>query len=145
MKKMKFSGKTIYMLLAAVLLLTVGTGCRRMSHNGDLDGNWRLKAITVTSTGEVIDPGEKCFMAINLELMQLRAPGLPGTQAAIVTGVMDYDEDAGRLTVEFRKNAEKRYLERFGIYSNPVTFKVSVNRKKLVLTSPESVLELRRF
>lgn len=143
---MRNSVKTIYMLLA-LLLLTVGSGCRRTSHNGDLDGNWRVKAITVTSTGTTEDLGDNYFIAINLELMQLRAPGMSQTQATTVTGVMDYDEDAGRLTVDFPKNDRKgdQNLERFGIYSNPVTFQVSVSSRNLVLKSPESVIECRRF
>lgn len=138
--------KKIIYLLFAVFMLTAAAGCRRASHNGSIDGNWRLVQVEILSTGEIIetDPENEYFIAINLELMQLRGRGI--TTNPFCTGIMDYDRDAGRLAVDFPNKPPMKQLAEFGIFENPVVFQVEeASHKALVLRTPQSVITCRRF
>lgn len=136
--------KALYLLILCVL---IGTGCRRTSHNGDIDGFWRVVSVEQIANGTtilkdtVIYP-EDLFYCINLELMQLQPLSYD------YTGVMNYSERDRRLTVEFPKQAEGPtgwQMQKFGIWTNPVTFEVNAGRSHLVLRTPESVIKCDRF
>lgn len=134
--------KFIPAFLALIFILTLSS-CRRTSHNGDLDGFWRIDRIEFADP----EPGQdntvvpdQLFIAINLELMQLYNPSL------VATGVINYDEDQATLGVEFPYKPSLQTLIKFGITDNPVTFKVEdVSGKRLVLKSDDTRIICTRF
>ena len=134
--------KKIICLLAVILLLA--SGCRRASHNGKLDGFWRVETVEYlnAASGDSVAHPQNRFICIDLELFQLQEHG--GIQA---TGVMDYSKGKHLLKVDFPyfEAGGSPLLERFGIMENPVTFLVSASGEKLVLSSTSTVVRCRRF
>lgn len=129
------------------LTLGIGAGCRRTSHNGDIDGFWRVVSVEQIANGTTIPKDTviyptNLFYCINLELMQLQP------LSAEFTGVMNFSERNRKLTVEFPKRPEGATgweMQRFGIWTNPVTFEVNAGKSHLVLRTPESVIKCDRF
>ena len=129
-------------ILTLLCIILAGAGCRRVSHNGAIDGYWRIRTIEYKD-GTPEEHPEDLFIAIQCELMQLWQTVPSGAQKRDVpTGEMTYDKDAGRLSVDFRDpvNLTLARLHQFGVCSNPVTFKVHVDGSTMVLTTPESVI-----
>ena len=117
--------RSILTVACAVLLIVAGS-CRRASHNGAIDGNWKILTIETLATGEVEDlSGVNRFIAINLELMQLRGVSL--------------------LTGDF-PNTDVKALSVYGIDENPVTFTVEkANSNRLQLRTSTKLITCRRF
>ena len=127
---------------ACDVLLIVAGSCRRASHNGAIDGNWKILTIETLATGEVTDYSRsQVFIAINLELMQLRS----GTFGSY-TGIIDYDKGDHRLAVEFPDINGADQLRPYGIDENPVVFTVEkANSKRLRLRTSTKLITCRRF
>ena len=130
------------LVLAGVMLLFAAGSCRRASHNGKIDGNWKVLTIETLATGEVTDYSRsQVFIAINLELMQLRS----GTFGSY-TGIIDYDKGDHRLAVEFPDITGADQLRTYGIDENPVVFTVEkANSKRLRLRTSTKLITCRRF
>ncbi len=139
--------KFIYILIAAAVILTSSTGCRRMSHNGDIDGFWRVVSVEEIANGSTIQQNntlypDDIFYCINLELMQLQPLN------SNYTGIMHFNKKEKQLTVEFPKQPEGAApdaMHIFGIWTNPVTFEYSADSRHLVLRTPETVIKCDRF
>lgn len=131
--------KKVIIIAITALLLTIFAGCRRVSHNGAIDGHWVITAIETTADGSVRHP-RSFTVNIQDELFQLRG-------AQVLTGEISYDEGAHKLGVDFRPADEvsPANLQEYGIWSNPVVFDVDVNRRHLILKTPESVITCKRF
>lgn len=130
------------LLLAVVSLLAVSAlpSCRRASHNGKLDGFWKVVEIYDVQTGETIIPDPTPYMSFQLELVQLRCA--LGWQ----TGTISYDKGGGTLGLNFPYNPPESYLSIFGIYENPVVFDIeTLDHKRLVLANDRSVITCERF
>lgn len=135
------SHSSLLLIFAIAAMLIVLPACRRTSHNGKIDGQWKIQEITMNATGETIYPAD-LHIDINLELLQLRGVGEPYH----LTGVISYSKDDRTLGVDFRFNPTLAELEPYGIYSNPVVFGIPVlTTKKLVLKTPESTITCKRF
>lgn len=129
----------------AVVMMTVITllfagGCNRVNHDGPVDGYWMVESIETKSDGSMRYP-DRHMVCVQLEIMQLRAPFM------LASGeIMAYDKETGVMTVDFRSgNIEPEALANYGIYENPVTFHVDADRKKLILTTPTSVIKCKRY
>lgn len=134
-------------ILTLLCIILAGAGCRRVSHNGDIDGYWRIRTIEYTD-GTPEEHPENMFIAIQCELMQLwQTVPSGGQKRDVPTGEMAYDKDAGRLSVDFRDpvNLTLARLRQFGVCSNPVTFTVHVDGSTMVLSTPESVITCRKW
>lgn len=131
----------VLLMTAAMLAVTVLSGCRRATHNGKIDGLWKVVEIETFpdgGTSEVTNP-ENVFFGVQLELFQIDTP------TPRFTGEMTFGKDR-QLSVRFTDNTESDELRQFGIYSNPVTFTIeTLNSKHLVLSTPSSVITCRRF
>ena len=130
--------RSILTVACAVLLIVAGS-CRRASHNGAIDGNWKILTIETLATGEVEDlSGVNRFIAINLELMQLRG-------VSLLTGEIDYHKREHLLTVDF-PNTDVKALSVYGIDENPVTFTLEkANSNRLQLRTSTKLITCRRF
>lgn len=132
--------KTKYILMLLLAIVAILPSCRRASHNGKLDGQWRITQIERVAE-QTTDIPDRLFININLELVQLVRNG--GSQ---VTGEISYSKGGDTLGMEFPSNPSAATLRNYGIYSNPVTFDVAkLDRKTLVLESPEAVIICERF
>lgn len=133
-------------LLAASLVAIFSLfSCRRVTHNGKIDGNWRIETMEDIATGQVEHP-VNYFLAIQLEMAQFReesAAGGPQLNALIsykkgddVIG-MDFPDKVGNTPAN---------LAVFRIPSTNVTFKIlQLDRSKLVLESPTTIYRCIRF
>lgn len=127
-------------------LLIGPASCRKMSHNDGLDGQWQITSIEDKETGTVEAVSEQLYYCINLHVIQLTTYG--GT---LYSGNLHYDKIRQELTFDFPYQADQiaqgdNPLVRFGIHTNPVTFRVvEKTSKRLVLSSPETVITFRRF
>lgn len=128
------------MMTAIVISLFLGlSACRRATHNGKIDGNWRITEIHNNITGSSTTP-ENLFMAVQLELVQFR--GRPG----ILTGHLLYSKGDAKMGIEFPDNPSSAALEAYGLFENPVTFDIiQLDSKSLVLKSDLSTITARRF
>lgn len=122
-----------------LLVLLAMMGCRRSESNGKIDGFWRVSSIENRADGEVRELGD-LFIGIQLELFQLRNVG--------VTGVMNYEKNSDVLVVDFKdpNPVPMSALNRYGIYENPVTFKVDFTRhNEMLLTTKETIITCHRY
>lgn len=140
--------KYIMTVIAAAVAIAAFSSCRKMSHNGKLDGQWQIQSVENTETGEVTSPYPKHYYCLNLHVVNLKITDLSAT----ISGNMQYDKDASTVTMDFRsfpystEEANDRALGEFGVYENPVTFDIiELNDKEMVLKSPQSVVRMRRF
>ncbi|MCM1369191.1 MAG: lipocalin-like domain-containing protein [Candidatus Amulumruptor caecigallinarius] len=133
--------KISVIIISAVLIVLLGglSSCRRTSHNGKIDGFWRVTEVENLNTGNISCP-EDAFICVNLELMQLQAPKV------FVTGIMDYDKGGSRLGVDFRSGNNQQNLAMFGIYDNPVVFSIEhLSSSHMVLKTSQSVIKCEKF
>lgn len=140
--------KKILFIIMSVAILSFFS-CRRASHNGKIDGNWLVTSIELKADGNeipkdtVIYPQTNMLIAIQLELFQM-TPNIGN----VSPGIIDYDKSGHKLVVDFpnvTSQKEMDGLKRFGIYSNPESFDVTVDNRSLILTTDVSVISCKRF
>jgi len=146
--KSKIMRKLTVFIILSVLLLT-SVSCRRTSHNGKIDGFWKIMEIqydensTVATSasldGQSVIPNNR-FICINLELIQF------GNPEPEITGIIAYDKSGRTLGIEFPGNPGQRYLLNYGVAGNPVSLDiVTLTEKRLVLKSSVATITCRRF
>lgn len=120
--------------------------CRRTSHNGKIDGFWRVETVEyLDQTTPDPDPAEHdMFIMVNLELFQL---GMP---TPVLTGIMSYHKGDDKVAVDFAQPmSEARRNEIFALYGIPSTQTVfeieKLDSKRLVLNSGIARITCRRF
>lgn len=121
--------------------------CRKVSHNGSLDGQWQIMTIEDAATGQSAAPVIPSYISFNLHLIQLSY--VSGDSAPRITGNMTYDKNAETIFCDFTDDQQPNVeaaLAPFGIFSNPVTLQiVKLDRKSLVLRTDRSLITCRRF
>lgn len=136
---------TLKMALFSILfsLMLLPSGCRKKGINGDLDGMWQVMEV-IGPDGETIASPKRFYYAFQFHVCQLRVQnGIVEMAAAN----MVYADDMISLDFPYMdKILHPEELPYFGIFSNPVVFRVlELNRKTLVLESDDSRVTLRRF
>lgn len=140
--------KLIPLIILSLIFLT-SASCRRTSHNGKIDGFWKIMEIrydddsavaaAASLNGQSVIP-DNLFICINLELIQL------GNPEPNITGFMAYDKDDRTLGIEFPGNPGQRHLLNYGISGNPASLDiVTLTNKRLVLRSEAATITCRRF
>lgn len=116
--------------VAAILLLTLFTGCRKAPVNGKLDGMWQVMDIEYAD-GTRAKVDYQAYYCIELHVVQLR--GLSGQ-----TGNLHYADS--KLTMDFPyadTEAKMRPLKNYGIEENPQVFDiVTLTGSALVMRTP---------
>ena len=129
MKKSRF----ITLLLVVFLSLTA---CNKVSHNGNLDGQWRIITIENIESGVINEP-QQLFYCFNLHTANLTRGGV------WYTANMVYDYPKLSLDFPYNKPGE---LDDWGIYSTDVTFQiVLLNSSSLILRSDQVIINLQKF
>ncbi|MBD5330177.1 MAG: lipocalin family protein [Bacteroides sp.] len=137
---MKFLKYLLFLVSISVLMSL--TGCRKVSHNGKIDGFWQITTIEDTSTGSVSEPSTREYISINLHIMQL-------TGASRLTANMTYDKSGAKITCDFpyvKQEDVDRVMGVYGFFSNPVSMDVvKVDGKQLILRTDRTLITCRRF
>lgn len=137
-------GKIFICLMTAFVVICALSGCRKVSHNGKLDGQWQIMKIENLETSEEIVPENRMYICFNLHVVQLTSVGFGNA-----SGNMQYDKKAGILNWDFPYNTDESGLNRlskWGIYTNPVRLEVlKINGSTLILKTPETIITCRRF
>lgn len=137
---------TLLLIFISAITITLNTGCRKMSHNGNLDGQWQILSIEDRKSGSINVLSDQRYYCINLHVIQLTTYG-----GIKYSGNFHYDKDKEEITFDFPYQAAQisqgnNPLIPFGIYTNPVTFKIiESSSKELILSSPESIVTFRKF
>jgi hypothetical protein len=125
------------------LITLVSPSCRRASHNGKIDGFWKITEIAYTpqeDRGENIVYPEDLFICVNLELLQLANPDTD------ITGILSCHLDEDRISVEFPTNPTEQKLYGYGFAGNPANLDIlTLDSKHLVLRSSAATITCRRF
>lgn len=99
MIKMKTSFEKVRFFLSSipVLMLIFLCGCGKLSHNGDLDGQWEVMQVLDGGT-QVEPPADKTFYYnFYLHTFQL---SFTGNRSLMLTGNMAYSPEEDRLGLE---------------------------------------------
>lgn len=128
-----------FLLIIAILLLFLTSGCQKSPINGDLDGQWQVMEVSPAHAETPIDA--RLYYCFYLHVCQLNYYG--GT---LTTGSMDYSGD--HITLSFPDTSEETAagLRQYGIPANPVTFTVNrLDSKSLILRSATTTVTIRKF
>lgn len=131
----------IGVLLLAFTGLSVSQSCQKSSINGDLDGRWQVMEIIVDDHSYNAKD-QQLYYNFYLHVCNLSYYGGVYTE-----GNLDYDGSNLKISFPYLEYGEPTAnLKRFGIYSNPVEFTIlSIDKKRLVIESDESIVILRKF
>lgn len=123
-------------LTIVIALLLLGQSCGKVSHNGDLDGMWRVLTVENLTTGEVTYPNQHfyCFYLHTANLTK-------GVVCATANMIYDYP----KLILDFPYNSAGQ-LDEWGIYSNYVEFEIlELNSREMTMRSTEALVAMRKF
>ena len=127
------------MLYALLLFLFLVVSCQKADDNGELGGFWKLLDIEYVASGDKIDCRENsCFMAVQLDLMQLRGNG---------SHYARFQHRGDSLFIQMiGTDADEQLLASMGMDGQEQRFYVrKLTDKSLVLESLYSVLSFRKF
>ena len=127
------------MLYALLLFLFLVVSCQKADDNGELGGFWKLLDIEYVASGDKIDCRENsCFMAVQLDLMQLRGNG---------SHYARFQHRGDSLFIQMiGDDADEQLLASMGMDGQEQRFYVrKLTDKSLVLESLYSVLSFRKF
>ncbi len=139
--------KTIFNLLLISIIAMMATSCRKVSHNGDLDGQWQMQSITFDDGTNL--SGRGIYYSFMLHTAQLRS-----TSGGTRTGNMVYDKDKS-IFIEFPTNTARQF-DNFGLCSEDFTtaekgvsikFTIRhITREEMTLATPSGrILSFRKF
>lgn len=142
-QRIGFYCHAVSILLMTILILPCFISCRKMSHNGKLDGFWQIQNIEITNPDITPPPFSINYISINLHVVNLGAGGNK------YSGNLHYDKEEQTVTMDFPYTdltKDPDYFNKWGIYSNPVVCKIlKVDSKNLILQTPETIITCRRF
>ena len=127
------------MLYALLLFLFLVVSCQKADDNGELGGFWKLLDIEYVASGDKIDCRENSFfMAVQLDLMQLRGNG---------SHYARFQHRGDSLFIQMiGADADEQLLASMGMDGQEQRFYVrKLTDKSLVLESLYSVLSFRKF
>lgn len=127
------------MLYALLLFLFLVVSCQKADDNGELGGFWKLMDIEYAVSGDKVDCRENsCFMAVQLDLMQLRGNG---------SHYARFQHRGDSLFIQMiGADADEQLLASMGMDGQEQRFYVrKLTDKSLVLESLYSVLSFRKF
>lgn len=139
MKNFKISYTLAFLFIFSLSFCLAG--CQKASINGDLDGRWQIMEIEHQGVTENIGD-QQLYYNFYLHVCNLSYYG--GT---FRDGNFLFENNSIKLDFPYTSSPEAvAMLSRYGIYSNPVEFKVAfLDKKKLIIQNDESIITLRKF
>lgn len=130
-----------YIILIATLSIFFVSSCQKASINGDLDGRWQI--MEIERNNEISNvKDQQLYYSFYLHVCTLTYYGGVFTEANL-----SYDKNLILLDFPYINTpVGMSDLNNYGIYSNPVEFKVVyLDKKKLIMQNDESLITLRKF
>ena len=127
------------MFFASLLFLFLVASCQKADDNGELGGFWKLMDIEYAASGDKVDCRENSyFMAVQLDLMQLRGNG---------SHYARFQHRGDSLFIQMiGADAGEQLLASMGMDGQEQRFYVrKLTEKSLVLESLYSVLNFKKF
>ena len=127
------------MFFASLLFLFLVVSCQKADDNGELGGFWKLMDIEYAASGDKVDCRENSyFMAVQLDLMQLRGNG---------SCYARFQHRGDSLFIQMiGADAGEKLLASMGMDGKEQRFYVrKLTDKSLVLESLYSVLSFKKF
>lgn len=139
-KKLKYFSHTLSCFFLTALLPLLFAGCQKTPINGNLDGQWEV--IEVTPNPPQWNGEDRLFYSFGHHVCQLSIYGGPFTNGNLL-----YEDDTMTLYFPFVSSpSQQLQLKQYGIYSNPITFKVTFDSKnRMTLSNDESTVILKKF
>lgn len=131
-----------YNLLPVILMILLSLGsCQKEPINGDLDGRWQILEIE-TEEGAFNVKNQQLYYNFSLHVCNLSYYG-----GIFTEGNLSYENNIIKIYFPYIETpAGMALLETYGIYSNPVIFRVVyIDKKKLIIQNDESLVILRKF
>lgn len=139
--------KNLLTILLISLVTIIATSCRKVSHNGDLDGQWQMQSIGFDDGTSLSGSGIYYNFMLHTAQLQSSAGG-------IRTGNMIYEKDKS-IFIEFPSNTAWQF-DNFGLCSDDfksatkgveIIFIIrKITRKEMVLTTPSGrILNFRKY
>lgn len=130
--------KITLLILTSYIFLSVSS-CQKSPINGDLDGRWQIMEI-FPEPGNVAD--WQHYMSFYMHVCKLTSYG-----SIFTDGNLRYENNEIFLDFPYVKESEDiEKLKTYGIYSNPVIFKIEhLDKKSLILKEGDIVITLRKF
>lgn len=140
--------------LAVVMVAVVLTSCSMdTSHNGALDGYWKLKTVDTLSTGGTCDLSEaSIFWSVQKDLLTVRDNNDPTNReyvfrfqhtdsTLVLSEGQRYDRTNGNVTIE-----DASILSPYGIHRQPEVFTFEhLTNRVMVLIAEELRLSFKKF
>lgn len=149
---MNFSLKNTAASLAALLILVLAfSGCRKWSHNGDIDGQWQVTDVAYSGVSVDFPQGERFYYNFYLNTFQL---GFTDARPIWLRGNFVYDKDKQLLSLDFPyvKNGRvpeewKEKLVYWGVPdSGEMNLKImQISSSSLVMQYDDVVISCRKF
>ena len=131
--------ENIKSLLALIFSFFLLVSCQKADDNGDLGGFWKLLEVEYVADASKKDVRENSyFMAVQLELIQLRGDG---------SHYARFQHQGDSLFIQMiGRDADKKLLENFGMNGQEQRFFVQkLNSNSLILKSEYSKLQFKKF
>lgn len=114
-------------LIVLSILILLSASCRRTSHNGKIDGFWKVMEIRYdddvvaagTVPSETVSPENK-FICINLELIQFGNPN------PAITGVIAYNKGDSKLGIDFQTNSQSNTFLSQALYTEESRYHIMI-------------------
>ena len=146
------NNKLAYM--AVIMVVVALAGCSiETSHNGALDGYWKLKTVDTLSTGGTCDLNDaSIFWSVQKDLLTVRDNNDPTNReyvfrfqrsegTLILSEGQRYDRTNGNVDVD-----DPSVLSPYGINHQPETFKVDyLTHRVMTLSTEELRLNFKKF
>ena len=130
----------IFILPFLLMSMLLFTSCQKADDNGELGGFWKLMSVETLATGSLNDYSEKnCFLAVQLDLMEFRAP--------VAANYARFQHRGDSLHVQMIGNdLSAGLLSVFGFQTSEQNFFVErLSDKRLVLRTLLSRLTFKKF
>lgn len=141
----------IEVVVVMAILAFFSTGCRKWSHNGDLDGQWQVLDVEYSGVPVEFPDGEIFYYNFYLHTFQLT---YTGKRSTMMTGNMSYDPDDDKLGLELgyvkSGKVDKSLIDKLVYWGMPVSGEavmdiMELTSSNLVMGYDDVVIRCRKF
>ena len=129
--------KKIWLIILVCITASVSTSCRKMSENGDLDGQWQILSIEYLADGTVTTPKGYYYCLFRSVV------NLTSRTNALQAGNLIYKDRKLTLSMPY---STVEQLAPWGMNATETTFDVTrLSKDKMTLQSDYALIEFRTF
>jgi len=129
--------KKIWLIILVCIVASASTSCRKMSENGDLDGQWQILSIEYLDDGTIINP-KGFYYCLFRSVVNLTSRANP-----LQAGNLIYKDRKLTLSMPY---STVEQLAPWGMNATETTFEVKqLSKDKMTLQSNYALIEFRKF